>query len=175
MKTLPRQHPYKQSPVRYDRLRAIRLRQSQKKMAWPSSQEKPDSFKPYGPSHIQAAPPSDEVKRPLNKTAGTWWVHLWAGLVRDPTGKHHRAIRQAVWLYLYLLEGANWKTGLLFRRIATIAAEMGLNHRTIERWLRNLRKGGYIRTISNGRTLNISITKWRPVSRKSTSKTDVNV
>jgi hypothetical protein len=49
---------------------------------------------------------------------------------------------------------------------------MGLNPRTIERWLRTLRKRGYIRTISNGRTLNISITKWRPVSPKSAPKTD---
>jgi len=175
MKTLRKQRSHKQSPIRYDRLRASQSGHSQIKMGWPGPQEEPDSFRPvYGPLHDQAAPPADEVKRLPNKTSRTWWVHLWGGLVRDPTGKHHSAIKQAVWLYLYLLQGANWKTGLLYRRIATIAAETGLNTRTIERWLRVLRKRGYIRTVSNGRTLNISITKWRPVSRKGRPKPDIN-
>jgi hypothetical protein len=173
MKTLRKQRSYKQSPVRYDRLRANQSLHSLKKMGGPSPHERRHSLKPlFGFSHNQAVA-ADEDK--LNKTTRKWWVHLWAGLVRDPTGKHFRAMKQAVWLYLYLLAGANWRTGLLFRRIATIAADMGLNPRTIERWLRTLRKRGYIRTISNGRTLNISITKWRPVSRKSTPKTDTNI
>lgn len=172
MKTLRKQRSYKESPVRYDRLRANQSRYSPMKMGWPSSQERPDSLKPvYGHSHDQTVADEDKLK----KTARTWWVHLWGGLVRDSTGKHHRAIKQAIWLYLYLLQGANWKTGLLFRRIATIAVEMGLNPRTIERWLRTLRKRGYIRTVSNGRTLNISITKWRPVSRNSIMKTDTKI
>lgn len=175
MKTLRKQRSYKQSPIRYDRLLANKSRHGAAKMDWPAPQKRPDTLKPmYGPSHDQATPAADEVKRLPNQTTRTWWVHLWGGLVRDPTGKHHKAIKQAVWLYLYLLQGANWKTGLLFRRIATIATETGINPRTIERWLMILRKGGYIRSASNGRTLNISITKWRPVSRKGTSKTDTN-
>jgi Helix-turn-helix domain len=170
MKTLRNQR-YKQSPVRYDRLRANQSVHSPKKIGWASPQERADSLKSgYGRSHDRAAH-ADEV----DKTAQRWWVHLWEGLVRDPTGKHYRAIKQAIWLYLYLLEGANWKTGVLFRRTATIATEMGLNSRTIERWLRTLRKRGYIKTIFNGRTLNISIAKWRPVSRKNAPKTDVKV
>ncbi len=99
----------------------------------------------------------------------TWWVHFWSGLVRDPTSKHHRALRQAVWLYLYLLIAANRKTGTSMRRISTIAAETGFNRRSIHRWLKTLRKKGYIHTRSNGRALQISITKWRPISRKGKS------
>jgi hypothetical protein len=176
MKTSRKQRSYKQSPVRYDHLRANNSRHISKKTGSLSLPERPDSHKPIvAPSQHQATPASDETKKLPDKTTGTWWIHLWGGLVRDPTGKHHRAIKQAVWLYLYLLQGANWKTGLLFRRIATIAAEMGLNPRTIERWLRTLRKRGYIRTVSNGRTLNISITKWRPVSGKNAPKTDTNI
>jgi hypothetical protein len=95
-----------------------------------------------------------------------WWAHLRSGLVRDPTSKHRKAIGHAIWLYIYLLVVANWESGTLFRRISTIAAETGFNVRSIHRWLRILRKTGYINSSSNGRSVNISITKWRPISRK---------
>jgi hypothetical protein len=100
------------------------------------------------------------------KTFTNWWVHLWSGLVRDRTGKHYRSLKSALWLYLYLLVAANWRTGSLFRRITTISAETGLNTRTIQRWLKTLRKAGYIVSRSSGRALQISITKWRPISRR---------
>lgn len=96
----------------------------------------------------------------------TWWIHIWSGLVRDPTGKHHRALKQAIWLYLYFLVVANWRTGNSFRRISKIATETGFNPRTIHRWLKTLRDKGYIVSRSDGRTLQISITKWRPISRR---------
>lgn len=103
------------------------------------------------------------------KVLTVWWVHLWSGLVREPTGKHHKALKQAIWLYLYLLVAANWKHGTSFRRVPTIAAETGFNIRSIHRWLKILRKKGYITTTSNGRYLNFAVTKWRPISRKGKS------
>ncbi len=92
-----------------------------------------------------------------------WWVHIWGGLVRDVNGKHRKVMGQAIWLYLYLLLGANWQTGTLLRKIPTIASQMGMTERTVYRWLKVLRENRYIETRSNGRALKVSITKWRPV------------
>lgn len=105
----------------------------------------------------------------------TWWTHIWSGLVRDPSGKHHRTIGPAIWLYLYFVICADWKTGKLFRKLDTIAAETGFSRRSIERWLAILRKAHYVETRSNGRSLDVLITKWRPISRKIASRTYTNV
>lgn len=171
MKTSRKYHASKQSPHRYDRLRANPSAHNAKRIGAtsPPARQEPLPLV-YGSMGDQASTPiasvSEAQTQLLNKTSSAWWVHLWGGLVRDPTGKHHKAIKKEVWLYLYLLVGANWRTGTLFRRIATIAAETGLNERTVQRWLASLRKRGYIKTTANGRSLNISITKWRPASRK---------
>lgn len=120
-------------------------------------------------------PPSSDrpsLERPPKVQSSTpsgfpsWWTHLWSGLVRDATGKHHKILKQAIWLYLYFLIAADWRKGSLFRRIPTIATETGLNIRTIQRWLKTLRNKGYIVTRSNGRSIQIWITKWRPISRR---------
>lgn len=102
----------------------------------------------------------------------TLWIHMWSGLVSDPSGKHRTAIGKAIWLYLYLLVVANWKTGTLFRRLSTIAAEMGSNGRTVSRWLATLKKHGYVETKRTGRALTISISKWRPITRKWRDRSD---
>jgi DNA-binding MarR family transcriptional regulator len=94
-----------------------------------------------------------------------WWTPLWRGLVVDPTAKHYKIMRSAVWLYLYLLVFANRTTGGLFRRVSTIAKDMGLSCRTISRWLEFLKDGGYIEIRRTGRSLQISITKWKPIKK----------
>lgn len=93
----------------------------------------------------------------------SWWIHLWSGLVRDPTAKHYKAMGSAVWLYLYLLISANRSNGIVWRRQETIVQQTGFNERTVARWLQDLRDRGYIMSISNGRSLRILITKWRPI------------
>ena len=92
----------------------------------------------------------------------TWWIHLWAGLARDPTGKHYKAMGNAVWLYLYLLVSANRSDGVVLRRMETIVLQTGFSERSVTRWLQELREKGYIISTSNGRSLRITITKWRP-------------
>lgn len=93
----------------------------------------------------------------------SWWIHLWSGLVRDPTAKHYRTMGNAVWLYLYLLISASRSDGTVLRRLETIAQQTGYNERTVARWLQELREKGYITSTSNGRSLRILITKWRPI------------
>ena len=92
-----------------------------------------------------------------------WWTPLWKGLPVEATAKHYKAMGSALWLYLYLLVFANRSTGKLFRRNSTIAADMGLSVRTISRWLHILKTGGYIEVRPTGRSLQISITKWKSI------------
>ena len=92
-----------------------------------------------------------------------WWIHLWAGLARDPTAKHYKTMGNTVWLYLYLLISANRNDGTVLRRLETIAEQTGYPERTVARWLQELREKGYITSTSNGRSLRILITKWRPI------------
>lgn len=116
----------------------------------------------------------NQAKQPNTTPQKNWWIHLWSGLVLDRTGKHKQAIRQAIWLYLYLLLVANRESGRLYRRLSTIAAETGFNPRSIQRWLQTLREKGYIETHSTGRYLEISITKWKPISKRFKAKSQSN-
>ena len=96
----------------------------------------------------------------------SWWIHLYSGLVRDPEAKHQKRMGNAIWLYLYLLISANRFDGTVLRRMETIAQQTGFGERTVARWLHDLRANGYIESTSNGRSLRILITKWRPIAAR---------
>lgn len=119
------------------------------------------------------SPESNQVIKPNPTLPKNWWIHLWSGLILDKQAKHKQAIRQAVWLYLYLLLVASRESGRLYRRLSTIAAETGFNPRSIQRWLQTLREKGYIETHSTGRYLEIAITKWKPISKRSRAKSQL--
>jgi len=72
---------------------------------------------------------------------------------------------RSVWLFLYLIIHANRKTGTLYRRVRTIAQDMGLSERTVQLWLKTLRDREYITTERTGRSLIIHISKWKPIGR----------
>jgi DNA-binding transcriptional ArsR family regulator len=109
--------------------------------------------------------PNSSKRKADYVSKANWWTPVWRGLVVEPTAKHYKAMGSAVWLYLYLLVFANRSTGKLFRRISTIAADIGLSTRTISRWLSILKAGKYIEVRQTGRSLQISITKWKPINK----------
>jgi hypothetical protein len=82
----------------------------------------------------------------------------------DAEAKHCRRMKNAVWLYLYLLLNANRRTGKLMRKIKTISLDMGVTRDTTLRWLGILRKEKYIVTENTGRCLHIQITKWKKLA-----------
>lgn len=90
-----------------------------------------------------------------------WWAPVWTGLVMDPEGIHCRRMKNAVWLWLYCVLNANRSTGVLFKKIDTIVADMGVPQRTVTRWITVLRNQCYIDTRTTGRYLVIHIQKWR--------------
>lgn len=94
-------------------------------------------------------------------TQKNWWAPVRSGLVMDREAKHYRKMRNALWLFLYLLLNADRASGAMVRKIKTICADMGQERDTVVRWLRTLRRTGYIETASTGRCLSIQIQKWR--------------
>lgn len=82
----------------------------------------------------------------------------------DDQAQHYSRMKQAVWLYLYLLLNANRRTGLLLRKLHTIAGDMGVNRDCVIRWLSVLRAGGYVTTTNTGRSLTIQILRWKPLA-----------
>jgi len=93
--------------------------------------------------------------------AHSWWAPIWRGLVVEGTAKHYRAMRSAIWLYFYLIVHADRRTGTLYRRIGTIAHDMGVNPATISRWMAKLASRGYIVRERTGRALQITIERWK--------------
>ena len=81
-------------------------------------------------------------------------------LVKDAEARHYRRMKNTVWLFLYLLSGADRRSGSLSCKIGTIGSETGIKRDTIIRWLNVLRKGGYITTRNTGRGLFIQIRQW---------------
>lgn len=121
------------------------------------------TFKPD--SNYQKISLNNSEDKAKLKSKEKWWAAVWSGLPVEPTAKHYRAMRNAVWLYLYLLIYANRSTGSLYRHNSTIAGDTGLNPRTVSRWMNALKRGGYIEVRRTGRSLAISITKWKPIKK----------
>lgn len=97
----------------------------------------------------------------------SWWSPVRRGLVVDAGAQHYRKMKNAVWLFMYLLLHADRKTGELRRKHATISRDMGISARTIRRWMGRLCRHGYIRATHTGRALVIHIQKWRPLAASS--------
>lgn len=93
-----------------------------------------------------------------------WWAPIWTGLVIDPESSHYKKMKNAIWLYLYLVLNADRKSGYLKRKIKTICLDMGVNRDAVMRWLKVLKEGDYITTLNTGRHLTIQLNKWKSVS-----------
>jgi DNA-binding transcriptional ArsR family regulator len=102
---------------------------------------------------------------PSRRPHSKWWGFVWRGLVVNGNAHHYHAMGRSVWLFLYLIIHANRKTGTLYRRVNTIANDIGLSKRTVQIWLKRLRDSGYIITERTGRSLIIHRTNWRPINQ----------
>lgn len=97
----------------------------------------------------------------------TWWAPVRQGLVVDPDGKHYRKMKIAVWLYFYLVLHADWATGRLRCKLATVERRMGIPLRTLQRCMARLRREGYITVEKIGRAALVSINRWKPLRSRS--------
>lgn len=94
-------------------------------------------------------------------------VPLRRGLVADPAGKHYRRMRQAVWLYLYLLLAVNRATGQRLLSPAAVGREMGISEATVRSWLGHLRRAGYVTVRREAGLVRVGITRWQKTIQRS--------
>jgi len=112
--------------------------------------------------HIKSILATNALVKPRQRD---WWGFVWRGLIVSRSAKHYNAMGRAVWLFLYLIIHANRRSGIVYRRVRTVAQDIGLSERTVQIWLKTLRDKGYIMTERTGRSLIIHVNKWRPISR----------
>jgi len=87
------------------------------------------------------------------------WIMLKRGLVIDP--KHREKMGIRIWLYLYMLDRANWQQGAVLEwRDESEAAEMEMDLNTLRAQRRQLEADGYIRCERRGHDQRVIVLRW---------------
>jgi DnaD/phage-associated family protein len=87
------------------------------------------------------------------------WISIKCGLSRDP--KHRRAMANSIWLFMHMLDLADWDTGIIVDwRDEAEAEEMGMELRTLREQRRELDQLGYITCKQKQRGQSIVIHNW---------------
>lgn len=87
------------------------------------------------------------------------WISIKCGLSRDP--KHRRAMANSIWLFMHMLDLADWDSGIISDwRDAAEAEEMGMELRTLREQRRELDELGYITCTQKQRGQRIVIHNW---------------
>jgi len=82
-----------------------------------------------------------------------------------PQANHYGKLRQAIWLYAYLLICAHPESGRLIISSEKVAAQLNVKGSTIQSWLGHLKKLRYLTARHQGLTWAITLTGWS-VDRK---------
>ena len=87
------------------------------------------------------------------------WILLKRGLSQDP--KHREKMGGAIWVYLHILDRADWETGIVYDwKDQDEADDMKLNIRTMRKWRRDLDEAGYITCEQEQYGQKITIHNW---------------
>jgi len=87
------------------------------------------------------------------------WIKIKIGLSQDP--KHREAMGNRIWLFMHMTDKADWTTGKVDRwRDTLVAAEMGMEIRTLRQQRRELCELEYITCIQHHDYQEIIIHKW---------------
>ncbi len=88
------------------------------------------------------------------------WIYVKRGLSEDP--KHRAQMGEAIWLFLHIIDRADWETGIAFEwKDSQEAAEMGMSVDTLRRQRQKLEDADYIRCTQKQRGQEICIMEWR--------------
>lgn len=88
------------------------------------------------------------------------WIYVKRGLSEDP--KHRAQMGEAVWLFLHIIDRADWETGIAFDwKDSQEAADMGISVDTLRRQRQKLEEFDYIRCTQKQRGQEITIMEWR--------------
>lgn len=88
------------------------------------------------------------------------WVKMKRGIFRDP--KHRQQMGDSIWLFGWLIDVADWETGVVSPyKDEETAAEMGVTVTWVRKHRRRLTSLGYIECTRHGpQGMNIKIAKW---------------
>ena len=87
------------------------------------------------------------------------WISVKRGFIREP--KHRLAVGECIWLFEYMLDIANWDTGIISDWTDESAAEdMEMPIRTLREQRRKLADGGYISSKQKLHGQDITIHNW---------------
>lgn len=87
------------------------------------------------------------------------FISVKRGLTQDP--KHRERMGNRVWLFLHIIDRADFETGQAYDwKDKQEAEDMGLNWRTLQRQRQELEELGYIRCELTGRGMSIVIYNW---------------
>ena len=87
------------------------------------------------------------------------WISVKRGLSEDP--KHRQAMGEAVWLFLHIIDAADWEKGIVYDwRDCDVANDMSLSQRTVRDWRQRLQDAGYIKCEQRQHSLDVIIHNW---------------
>jgi hypothetical protein len=88
------------------------------------------------------------------------WIYIKRGLSEDP--KHRAAMGECIWLYMHIIDRADWETGIAFDwRDKEEAADMSMPVDTLRRQRQKLEELNYIRTKQKQHSQDVFILEWR--------------
>jgi hypothetical protein len=87
------------------------------------------------------------------------WIYIKRGLSEDP--KHRAAMGECIWLYLHIIDRADWEKGIAYDwKDEAEAADMSMPVRTLREQRRKLDDLGYISCVQLRHNQNIIIKRW---------------
>ena len=92
-----------------------------------------------------------------------YWNPVFRGLTHDPDGRHYFRMKHAVWLYLYLLIEANYRTGRVVTSIEKIRQDTGIETNLLCSFLGHLKQWNYVSTEKQNGHILFKISKWKTV------------
>lgn len=105
------------------------------------------------------------------------FIAIKPGLARDR--KHRQQMGEGLWLYLHILDIADWETGKIDGwKDPEVAHELGVSVGWVRKWRKQLASFDYIKCVNRGpKGQTVSITKWvdpRKWLRAELSESDTN-
>ena len=87
------------------------------------------------------------------------WIYIKRGLSEDP--KHRAAMGECIWLYMHIIDRADWETGIAYNwKDSEEAADMSMEPRTLRYQRQKLEKLDYIRCKQKQHGQDIKLMEW---------------
>lgn len=88
------------------------------------------------------------------------WIYIKRGLSEDP--KHRAAMGECIWLYMHIIDRADWETGIAYDwKDQQEANEMGMPVETLRYQRKKLEENDYIRCSKKQYSQDIRIMEWK--------------